>query len=74
MQFPNLGQDDLDPYQQRIWLAALLTGMGDHADELVTRLPDDVIEAVLFYLFNMLNEAEADDSLGASWRQFLRLD
>jgi hypothetical protein len=73
MQFPNLGKDDLDPHQQRIWLSALLTGLGDHADELVTRLPDDVIEAVLFYLYNML-EAEADESLGGSWQKFLRLD
>lgn len=74
MQFPDLNDRDLTPHQQRIWLSALLIGMGDHADDLVTRLPDDVIEAVLYYLYNMLNEAQADDSLGLSWRRFLRLD
>ena len=75
MRFPNLADADLTPMQEQLWLNALLAAMGEHADELVMRMPEEIVRQVLYYLFNALNEAEADsDGLGESWRRFLRLD
>lgn len=75
MQFPDLVNAVLTPYQEQLWLNALLAALGEHADELVTRLPNEIVRQMLYYLYNALNEAEADpDGLGESWRRLLRLD
>jgi hypothetical protein len=75
MQFPDIEAADLTPDEHRTWLTMLLTAMGDHADQLVPRLSPVEVESVLFFLVNMLNEAQAENTFdGVTWQRFLRLD
>jgi hypothetical protein len=74
MQFPDIEETDLTPDEQRMWLTMLLTAMGDQADQLVPRLSPIDVKCVLYFLVNLLNEAEANNTFDDTWRRFLRLD
>ena len=67
---PQIDQPDTDlqllnaveftPDQHRKLLTELLTKLGQQAGLLVPRLPDEVVEWILYYLVNTLNETSVE--------------
>ena len=51
---------EFTPDQHRKLLTELLTKLGQQAGLLVPRLPDEVVEWILYYLVNTLNETSVE--------------
>lgn len=73
MTFPDIHANDLAPDEMRRWLPVLLHAIAAKSEQLVIQLPDEVVEAMLYYLENILVEAEREQSLPVDWRIFLGL-